>query len=89
MAKHQHLTPYQTKIVDRYYEHLDSITITKLQELVSELYLAEPKAAEKLWKRAEAALTKAKVDPARVTKVLSARDVAQFSQLVLSLSKPR
>ena len=48
MAKHQNLSAYQQKIVKRYYEHADSITIQKLQELVSELYLAEGKSAKEI-----------------------------------------
>ena len=46
MAKGQHLTPHQQRIVSRYYEHADTVAITKLQEAVSDLYLATtPKAA--------------------------------------------
>jgi len=37
MAK---LTRHQAKIVERYYTHRDTIMLTRLQELVTELYLA-------------------------------------------------
>jgi len=50
-------TRHQKKIVDRYYDNRDNIMVTKLSELVSELYLAETdKKKEQLWKRAELAM---------------------------------
>ena len=59
MAKGQYLNPHQQGIVNRYYEHLDSMTAQKLGELVSDLYLAEGTAkAEKLWESAGRVLTK-------------------------------
>ena len=36
-------TKYQQKVIERYYEHKDSIALQRLQELVTELYLAEGK----------------------------------------------
>ncbi|MGH7133639.1 MAG: hypothetical protein ACREJO_17040 [Phycisphaerales bacterium] len=88
MAKHQNLSAYQQKIVKRYYEHADSITIQKLQELVSELYLAEGKSADKLWKRAEELLTKAQAEPAKVHKLVTSRDPKAFAEIVAKLAKP-
>lgn len=88
MAKHQNLSAYQQKIVKRYYEHADSITIQKLQELVSELYLAEGKAADKLWKRAEELLAKAQAEPAKVQKLVTSRDLKGFAEIVAKLAKP-
>lgn len=50
-------TRHQKKIVDRYYDNRDNIMVTKLSELVSELYLAETdKKRDQLWKRAELAM---------------------------------
>ena len=50
-------TRHQKKIVDRYYDNRDNIMVTKLSELVSELYLAETdKKKDQLWKRAELAM---------------------------------
>jgi hypothetical protein len=87
MAKRPDLTSRQRKIVDRYYQHLDTITITKLQELVSELYLAEPAAAARLWKRAETALAKSAAGDAEVRRVLETRDVQALARLVQDLSR--
>lgn len=86
MAKRPDLTSTQRKIVSRYYEHLDTITVQKLAESVSELYLAEGKAADKLWKRVETALAKTSAGDARVRQILTSRDVAALAKLVADLS---
>lgn len=92
MAKGQHLSQYQKKIVNRYYAHLDTIALTKLSELSTELFLStDAKKAEKLWASAELALKK--VVPTddlklqvRVTKLLGSRDIRALAQLVSDLS---
>lgn len=87
MAKGQDLSRHQQKIVRRYYEHLDTLTLEKLAESVSELYLAtDAKAAAKLWKRVETALAKTAANDARVRKVLEERDVKGLAQLVNDLA---
>jgi len=42
-------TKYQQKVIERYYEHKDSIALQRLQELVTELYLSEGKKRTKHW----------------------------------------
>lgn len=90
MAKRPDLSGYQRGIVKRYYNHQDSILVTRLQEIVSELALAEGKAADKQWKRAEQTLARLKLDPplpeARVNPILESRNLEQFAQLVGELS---
>lgn len=86
MPKGQPLTAYQQGIVKRYYEHKDGVLTQKLQELVSELYLADsPKKAEKLWKSAETALAGLKLDAAKVKAVVAARDVKGLAELIAKL----
>lgn len=88
MAKRPDLSHTQRKIVDRYYAHHDTIQLTKLQELIGELYLAaDAKAAEKLWKRAETALRAAKVEEVTVARATAARDAKQLAQVVEGLLK--
>ncbi|HWE38051.1 MAG TPA: hypothetical protein VG406_15885 [Isosphaeraceae bacterium] len=70
------LSPYQQKIVKRYYENYDAIQAQRLAELVTELYLAEGKARDRLWKRAGEALAKLGFPAARVEHLLSKRDPA-------------
>ena len=80
MAK-QERTNYQNKVISRYYENLDTITLTKLQELVTELYLAETSAQkDRLWLRVEKALTKMKVSPAIAAHLLEKKDVRLLAE---------
>jgi len=59
------LTPHQKKIVNRYYDRKDEIMLTRLQELVTDLYLAETdKKRDALWKRVDLAMNNLKVPPA-------------------------
>lgn len=91
MAKRPDLSHAQRKIVDRYYDNHDTIVVTKLQELIGDLYMAgggaDAKAAEKLWKRAETALRAAKVDEAKVVRATGARDVKQLALVVEGMIK--
>lgn len=58
MAKQEH-TQHQKNIISQYYDRLDTIMLTKLQELVSELYLADTAAKrDRLWQRVHKAMAK-------------------------------
>ena len=49
---------YQQKVISNYYKNVDKIALSRLQELVTELYLAEsPAKTKKLWERVEKALS--------------------------------
>ncbi|MCK6456591.1 MAG: hypothetical protein L6Q92_08695 [Phycisphaerae bacterium] len=68
---------YQKKIIERYYENLDSIALTRLQELAGELYLADTeKKRERLWQRVAQAMRRLKVKPALMEHILTRRDPA-------------
>lgn len=43
-------TKFQQNIIKNYYENRDAISLQRLSELVTELYLAEGKARERQWK---------------------------------------
>ena len=86
MAKRPDLSHAQRGIVNRYYQNLDTITVQRLQELVSELYLAQGKAADRLWKRAALALAKVSAHDAAIERILTSRDVAALAELVTKLS---
>ncbi len=67
---------YQKDVISRYYENLDTITLNNLQELVSQLYLAESKQKQaKLWERAHKAMLRLKVKPAIIEHIMNKRDV--------------
>ena len=67
---------YQNKVISNYYNNLDSIMLGKLQEMVTELYLAESaKKADKLWERVEKAMIKLKIKPNLIKHIMSKRSV--------------
>ncbi len=87
MAKGQFLTSHQKGIVNRYYATADTRVVTTLQELVSDLALAETDAAKtKLWKKAADNLAKTTLDPKRAAAILEKRDVKTFAIAVAELS---
>lgn len=61
MAKREY-TAHQQNIISNYYQHLDTILLSRLQELVGEIYLAQTERQRQLlWKRVEKALVKLKI----------------------------
>ena len=75
MAK-QEYSNYQKKVIQDYYKHKDTIALTRLQELVTELYLADTEAkAKKLWQQVEKALDKMKLKPTLKKHILEKQDV--------------
>jgi len=85
MAK-QDLSRHQQKIVSRYYDNLDTIVATRLQEMVSDLYLAEgEKKAATLWKKVKTLLDKTPVNPQKVGQIIESRDIQAFAALVNQL----
>lgn len=79
----QEYTAYQQGIISNYYNQLDTIMLTKLQELVSELFMADTEAKKKrLWDRVDKAMVKLKV-PATVAKhIMAKRDVQVLAKNV-------
>ena len=72
MADH---TPYQKKIIERYYRNFDAIKHQKLSELATEIYLAEgEKKKNLLWKRVEDSLRKLEFPEARIAHLLESRE---------------
>ena len=80
MAK-QEYSKHQQNIIKNYYENLDTIVLTRLQELVTDLYLADTPAKKKrLWQQVEKALTKLKVKPVIKARILETQDVKILAQ---------
>jgi len=77
-------TPYQKGVIRRYYENRETIQVQKLQELVGELYLAEPgrKKTDRMWERAVTMLRALECPPARVDYIERTRDLAELSAIV-------
>lgn len=67
-------TPHQKKIIKRYYDNRDQIMLVRLQEIVTELYLADTEAKRnRLWKRAESALKALKLPASQIDHLLAQR----------------
>ena len=75
MAKREH-SAYQRNVIRQYYGQLDTIMLTKLQELVTELFLAESDAKrDRLWQRVEQAMTKLGIKPPLIEHIMGKKDV--------------
>ena len=76
---------HQQKIIKRYYNNLDAIQLQKLAETVTDLYLAEGKKIEKLWKTAVAAMVKLEVPQQRIDILVKSQNLEQLAKLVKEL----
>lgn len=78
-------TKHQQKIIRNYYENLDTITLQKLGEMVTELYLSEGKRRQQQWKRIVAALEKLKVPASRIEHLVKNDDPTLVAKLLEEL----
>ena len=76
---------HQQGIIKRYYQNIDKIQVQKLSELVTELYLAEGKKKEKLWKSAATLMEKLEIPASRITHIVTKQDVTLIAKLVQEL----
>lgn len=79
-------SPYQKKIINRYYSQADDIGYARLAELTSEIFLAEGKKADRLWKSVEGAMKLLKLPPERIDHLMAKRDVHLLAELVKELT---
>lgn len=93
MASGREFSTQQRKIINRYYDHIDTILITRLTEISTEMVLAmgDQKKLDRLWKRAEQALDKVKQgqpepDP-QIEKILVSKDITLLAKYVNKLSR--
>jgi hypothetical protein len=78
-------TRHQQGIIKRYYENKDQIQLQKLGEQVTDLYLAEGKKREKVWKAIATTMQKLGVPQARIDHLLQANDPQLVAKLVTEL----
>jgi hypothetical protein len=76
---------YQQKVIKNYYENRDAISLQRLSELVTDLYLAEGKKRAQQWKYITSALEKLKVPPERIKHLLKQDNPALVAKLVEEL----
>ncbi len=82
-------TPYQQKIIKRYYDNYDAIQVQRLAEAVTELYLAEGKKRERLWKQVAEALTRLKFPESRIQHLMQVKDPALLPGILQELEGKR
>jgi hypothetical protein len=78
---------HQQKIIKNYYQNRSAISLQRLQELVTELYLAEGKKRERQWKLIEGHLEKIGMKPERIAKLVAQDDPALIAKVVEELLK--
>ena len=78
-------TPYQDKIIRRYYQNQDQILLQRLGDLVTDLYLSEGQKRTRLWKRTAEILEKLKVPSTRVQHVCQSDNPALVAEVLKEL----
>ena len=82
MAKRADLSAHQRKIVDRYYEHRETIHATRLGELVSEIAVqTDAKKLDRLWKTAGEYLGKCGIEPALIAATIPGRNLHLLGEI--------
>ena len=89
MANGREYSSYQRKVINRYYDNIDTIVVTRLGEIVTDMALAggDDKKLARLWKRAEQALDRVKVESKEVSDIIEKRDVEALARFVTKVSK--
>ncbi|WP_169976017.1 hypothetical protein [Tautonia rosea] len=67
-------SPHQQKIIKRYYQNFDAIKSQRLSDLIAEIYLAEGKKSDRLWKQAADILTKMEFPASRIEHLMQKRE---------------
>jgi hypothetical protein len=76
---------HQQKIIKNYYDNREAISLQRLSELVTDLYLAEGKKRIKQWEYIVAALEKLKIPRTRIDHLLKQDNPALVAKLVEEL----
>ena len=82
-------TPHQQKIIKRYYQNFDGIKFQRLCDLASELYLANGKKSERLWKQAFECLTQLEFPASRIEHLRAKKDPALLAGILKELDAGR
>jgi hypothetical protein len=81
----ENFSAHQQKIIKRYYSNQETIQLQKLGELVTELYLAEGKKRERMWKSVATSLEKLGVPQSRIDHVVNSAKPELLAALVKEL----
>lgn len=80
---------YQQKVIKRYYDNLGDIKHQRLSDLVGELYLAEGKKKEKVWKAIGETMTRLGIPAARVEHLVAQRNPTLIADLIKELDRAK
>jgi hypothetical protein len=78
-------SPYQQKVIKRYYDNADTVQLQRLAEMVTDLYLAEGKQKARAWKQAAACMQKLGVQQTRIDHLMEKADPKLLANLVTEL----
>ncbi|MGE0607729.1 MAG: hypothetical protein AB7O62_11615 [Pirellulales bacterium] len=78
-------TKYQQNIIRNYYQNQGAISLQKLGEQVTELYLAEGKARDKRWLQIRSTLEKLKVPASRIEHIVQQDNPTLLAKLLEEL----
>jgi hypothetical protein len=73
---------YQQNIIKNYYQNREAISLQRLQEVVTDLYLADGKKRAQQWKRVASHLGKLGLKPDRIQQLVDKDDPAQVAQVI-------
>jgi hypothetical protein len=85
MSSGQNYSKHQQKIIKNYYDNRGAISLQRLSELVTDLYLAEGKARQTKWKQAISALEKLGISKQRIEHLRQQDNPALVAKLVEEL----
>lgn len=78
-------TRHQQGIIKRYYANADSLQLQRLADYVGELYLAEGKKREKVWKLIVTLMQKLEVPQSRIDHIVTQNKPELVASLVQEL----
>src|SRR6476659_2000837 len=78
-------TKFQQRAIKNFYDNREAISLQRLSELVTELYLAEGKGRERQWKYIDGALKKLGLPAARIEHLRKKDDPKLLANLVEEL----
>ena len=85
MSTGNNYSKHQQKIIKNYYDNRGAISLQRLGELVTDLYLAEGKTRETKWKQVVGALEKLGIPQKRIDRLREQDNPAQLAMLVEEL----
>ncbi len=85
----QNFSKHQQNIIKNYYQNFDAIMMQKLQELVSDLYLADTdKKKTQLWERVHKAMINLKVPNDVIVRIMQSRSVELLAKQIQAWLNP-